>query len=46
MHLKQDDLDDILDWVTLNYTTLIGLYDMYETGDGDVVQLLSSLKKI
>lgn len=44
--LKNSDVELILDWATLNYEVLIEIYRTYETGDGDIVQLLSALKKI
>jgi hypothetical protein len=44
--LKQNELDDVLDWVSLNHDELMALYKMYETGDGDVIELLSALKKL
>lgn len=46
MRLNLKELELIMDWVTLNYDELMALYKMYETGDGDVVQILSALKKI
>jgi hypothetical protein len=46
VHLKQDELDEVLDWVSLNHDELMALYKMYETGDGDVIELLSALKKL
>jgi hypothetical protein len=46
MRLKQFELDTVLDWVTLNHDELMELYQMYETGNGSVVDILSRLKKI
>jgi hypothetical protein len=46
VNIKSTELEQVLDWVTLNYDELMALYNMYETGTGDVVQLLSALKKI
>ena len=44
--LSSDRVQDVLDWVTLNYTDLMELWKMYEAGTGDVVGVLSKLKKI
>jgi hypothetical protein len=46
MRLKKDELEQVLDWVTLNHDELMALYRMYETGDGSVIELLSALKRI
>lgn len=46
MRLKPEELERVLDWVTLNHDELMALYRMYESGDGDVIELLSALKKI
>jgi hypothetical protein len=46
MKLKQDDLEQVIDWVTLNHDELIALYNMYESGEGSALELLSALKKI
>jgi hypothetical protein len=46
VRLKQDELDEVLDWVSLNYDELMALYRMYETGDGSAIELLSALKRL
>jgi hypothetical protein len=46
MRLKKDDLELVLDWVALNHAELMALYKMYETGNGNVIDLLTALKKI
>ena len=46
MRLRQDELDEVLDWAALNHDELMALYRMYETGDGSVIELLSALKKL
>lgn len=46
MRLKLDELEEVIDWVALNHDELMALYKMYETGDGDVIELLSALKKL
>jgi hypothetical protein len=44
--LKTAELEQVLDWVTLNYDELMALYKMFETGDGDLIELLQALKKV
>lgn len=41
-----DELEVVIDWISLNCEELMSLYKMYETGDGSVIELLSNLKKI
>ncbi len=40
------DLEDIFDWVKLNYDTLYQIYKMYETGIGHPQTLIDKLRKI
>lgn len=44
--LKQHEVNDISDWIQLNYDVLMDLWDVYETGDGSTAKLISSLKRI
>lgn len=42
----QSELDDIFDWIKLNHDVLMQLWQIHETGDGDVDTALAALKKI
>jgi hypothetical protein len=44
--ISQDVVDDISDWIVLNYDVLMKLWDVYETGKGKSAQLLLQFKKI
>jgi hypothetical protein len=44
--LKQDDVDEVIDWIKLNYDVLMELYQSHETGDGDTIEIQSRLKKL
>lgn len=44
--LKSADLNNVLDWVKLNYDDLMLMWNMYESGDGDPNPILLNLKKL
>lgn len=44
--IKMSELEDILDWVKLNYDLLMKLWQIYETGEGDAFAILNDLQKI
>jgi hypothetical protein len=44
--LKQDQVADVLDWVTLNYGLLMELWEIHESGDGDSESVIEKLKKV
>jgi hypothetical protein len=44
--IPQTSVQDVLDWVMLNYDVLMGLWQVYETGTGSSIPLLQQLKKI
>lgn len=44
--ISQSSLDDVLDWVKLNYDVLMELWKMHEIGDGDQQELMLRLKKL
>lgn len=44
--IPQSNVQDVLDWVMLNYDVLMGLWQVHETGTGSSVPLLQQLKKI
>lgn len=46
MKIKSSELEDLFDWVKLNYDDLMKMWKMYETGTGSPNQILLSLKKI
>ena len=46
MKIKQDELDDITDWIKLNYDELMKMWKIHETGDGDIISILTSLKRV
>ena len=46
MKIRQSELDDLFDWVKINYEDLMKMWKIYETGNGDLVPVLSSLHKI
>lgn len=44
--LKQSEIDDISDWIKLNYEALIALWNVFETGAGSATKIIASLEKI
>jgi hypothetical protein len=44
--VKISNLNDIYEWVKLNHELLIGLWEINEIGDGDVVSILTQFKKL
>ena len=46
MKINQSELDDLFDWVKINYDNLMKMWKIYESGNGDLIPLLSALKKI
>lgn len=44
--LKQHEVDDISDWIQLNYDKLMELWNVFETGNGSAAKILASLSKI
>ncbi len=46
MKIKQSELDDLFDWVKINYDDLMKMWKMYESGDGDPLEIQMNLKKI
>lgn len=43
--LKKQEVDDVIDWVKLNYDVLMKLWHAYENDEG-TIELLGMLKKI
>jgi hypothetical protein len=44
--LKADEVQDIKDWIKLNYDELMALWKHFETGEGDTLEYLAKLKKL
>ena len=44
--LKKNEVDDIIDWIKLNYDDLMLMWKMYETGSGKPAEIILGLKKI
>jgi hypothetical protein len=44
--LKKDEVENIIDWIKLNYDSLMEMWKIYESGDGDLTPILAGLKKI
>ena len=44
--LKKSEVDDISDWIKLNYVVLMDMWKVYETGTGSIIKLQDKLKKI
>jgi len=44
--LKESEIEDIKDWIKLNYDALMDLWKHFETGVGSTIPLLNALKKI
>jgi len=43
--ISTDDIEDIIDWIKLNYDLLMKIWKAYETGSG-TIDLLNQLQKI
>jgi hypothetical protein len=46
MRIKRSELEDLFDWVKLNYDDLMEMWKIYETGDGRPEEIILGLKKI
>lgn len=44
--LKSSEIEEIEDWIKLNYVALMDLWKHFETGEGDTIEYLSKLKKL
>lgn len=44
--ISPDEVEDVKDWVKLNFDQLMKLWKIFETGNGDVIEALSRLKKL
>lgn len=44
--LKPSEVEEVLDWVKLNYEDLMLMWKMFETGDEDPTEVILNLKKI
>jgi hypothetical protein len=44
--LGGDDLEEIFDWIKVNYPVLMRIWNIYETGEGSLAQVYQELKKI
>lgn len=44
--LSTSKIEDVLDWIKMNYDELMELWKIHETGDGDADEVLSRLKKL
>lgn len=44
--LSTAKIEDVLDWIKLNYDELMELWKIHETGDGDSLEVLARLKKL
>lgn len=44
--IPSKDVDDVKDWVKLNYDQLMILWKIFETGKGNAIEALSNLKKL
>jgi len=44
--LKSSEVNEIEDWIKLNYDELLALWKHFESGNGSVLELLSKLKKL
>jgi len=44
--LRKSEVDDISDWIKLNYDVLMKMWNVYETGNGSIIKLQDKLKKI
>lgn len=46
VNMKSEELEDVLDWIKLNYDDLMEMWKMYESGNGDPTETILNLKKI
>jgi hypothetical protein len=46
VRLSADKVQDVMDWIMLNYTDLMELWKIHETGNGNAQQVLARLQKI
>ena len=44
--IQQDKITDVIDWVKLNFDVLMKLWEIHESGDGDVEAELSKLRRL
>lgn len=44
--LKKHEIENVADWIRLNYDVLMKLWKLHETGDGSAIILMNQLKKI
>jgi hypothetical protein len=44
--IPKEDVENTMDWITHNYDKLIALWKMYETGEGNSIELLTALEKV
>lgn len=44
--LSSAKIEDVKDWIKLNYDTLMELWKIHETGNGSSLEFLAKLKKI
>lgn len=44
--ISKDEIEDVFDWIKLNYDDLMKMWKMYETGEDDPIDILINLKKI
>ena len=44
--LRGSEVDEIEDWIKFNYDVLMELWKCFETNEGDLIELLSKLKKL
>lgn len=44
--LKNSEIEDVKDWIKLNYSELIDLWKHFESGEGSTIEYLSKLKKL
>jgi hypothetical protein len=44
--ISSDDVDDIKDWIKLNYAILMKLWEIYETGNGSAIEQQNKLEKL
>ena len=46
MKIKQSELEDLFDWVKINYDDLMQMWNMYESGNGSPLKIAVNLKKL
>ena len=44
--ISVSDIEDIVDWIKINYEVLMKLWEIYETGNGSAVEQQSKLEKL